>query len=175
MDLEILKSQIFAAIQAHTEGSLPVTWDKVADKLSRQAIEHFLRTAVLERCRTDIENSVMSSCLIEHASELASDLDSYIEKSLIDVFETLDRESLPKLLQHTAEDLRGILKYFNSVFLQGGNRRFTLEVIPWNEDPSDIHSFKSRLLNIAIHPSHDHTEITHSRSFFETYASMARY
>jgi hypothetical protein len=175
MDLEILKSQIFAAIQAHTEGNLPLTWDKLADKLSRQAIESYLRQLLVGVCAPE-QDIILSSCLQENAIHFATQLDTYITDSLAHVFEALDQEALPDLLQHTAEDLKGILKYFNSAFLQTGNRKFVLEVIPWNSDPSDVHNFKSRLLDMAVHPSlvNDGTEDSHSTAFFIEYAAMAR-
>ncbi|KAG2194504.1 uncharacterized protein EV154DRAFT_492476 [Mucor mucedo] len=176
MDLEILKSQIFAAIQAHTEGNLPLTWDKLADKLSRQAIESYLRTSLLETCggQHEVEDVILSSCLNENAIQLATNLDSYLTSSLEYVFEALDQHALPDLLQHTAQDLKGILKYFNSAFLQNGNRKFILEVVPWNSDPTDIHNFKSRLLEMAVHPSLVDNEDVHSIAFFVEYAAMAR-
>lgn len=176
MDLEILKSQIFAAIQAHTEGNLPLTWDKLADKLSRQAIESYLRTSLLETCggQHEEEDIVLSSCLNQNAIQLATNLDLYLTSSLEYVFEALDQQALPDLLQHTAQDLKGILKYFNSAFLQNGNRKFILEVVPWNSDPTDIHNFKSRLLEMAVHPSLIDNEDVHSTAFFVEYAAMAR-
>lgn len=176
MDLEILKSQIFAAIQAHTEGNLPLTWDKLADGLGRQAIESYIRTSLLRTCggQHEVEDIILSSCLNENAIQLATNLDTYITSSLEDVFEALDQHALPDLLQHTAQDLKGILKYFNSAFLQNGNRKFILEVVPWNSDPTDIHNFKSRLLNLAVHPSLIDNEDIHSVAFFVEYAAMAR-
>ncbi|KAL9548780.1 hypothetical protein MBANPS3_005523 [Mucor bainieri] len=175
MDLEILKSQIFAAIQAHTEGNLPLTWDKLAEKLSRQAIESYLRSSLLQACGQPDQDTISSSCLQEHAVELATDLDAYITDGLAHVFEALDQEALPDLLQHTAEDLKGILNYFNSAFLQDGHRKFVLQVVPWNSDPTDVHNFKSRLLEMAVHPLiSDGTEESHSTAFFIEYAAMAR-
>ncbi|KAI8984595.1 hypothetical protein BDF20DRAFT_860784 [Mycotypha africana] len=176
MDLEILKSQIFAAIQAHTEGNLPLTWDKLAYKLSKQAIESYLKQSISEVCLKDDSNEdgiVLSSCLQQHANELVTNLDQYISTSLSVIFEKLDHESLPILLKHTADDLKGILAYFNSVFLQDGKKKFVLEVIPWNSDDTIIHEFKSRLLNMAIHPS-DEQEDCHSIAFFTQFAEMAR-
>ncbi|KAI7898504.1 uncharacterized protein BX663DRAFT_524999 [Cokeromyces recurvatus] len=175
MDLEILKSQIFAAIQAHTEGNLPLTWDKFADKLSRQAIESYIQQLLTTVCGKSInDNIVSSSCLHEYAAQLALDLDNYVTDSLAHVFEVLDREALPDLLRHTAEDLRGILTYFNSAFLQNSNRKFVLQVVPWNSDTDNIHGFKSKLLKLAIHPIHDGTEKSHLTAFFIEYAQMAR-
>ncbi|KAI9342135.1 hypothetical protein BD770DRAFT_398757 [Pilaira anomala] len=177
MDLEILKSQISAAIQAHTEGNLPLTWDKLADKLSRQAIESFLRNSLLETCggQHAEDDIILSSCLSQNSIQLATQLDTYLTNSLEHVFEALDQHALPDLLQHTAQDLKGILKYFNSAFLQNGNRKFTLDVVPWNSDPNDIHNFKSRLLALAVHPPLivDNEDI-HSLAFFVEYANMAR-
>ncbi|KAG2236138.1 hypothetical protein INT48_003757 [Thamnidium elegans] len=177
MDLEILKSQISAAIQAHTEGNLPLTWDKLADKLSRQAIESYLRTSLLETCggQHKEEDIILSSCLNQHSNQLANQLDTYLTNSLEYVFEALDQHALPDLLQHTAQDLKGILKYFNSAFLQNGNRKFILDVVPWNSDPNDIHNFKSRLLELAVHPPLiiDNEDV-HSVAFFVEYAAMAR-
>ena len=171
MDLEILKSQIFAAIQAHTEGNLPLTWDRLADQLSRQAIESYLRQSLMSVC-SEGDDVISSGCLSQHAVELANQLDQYILQSLTQVFEILDQKALPDLLQHTAKDLKGILNYFNSVFLQDGTRKFVLQVIPWNTDSTDIHSFKSRLLDMAVHPSYGET--SHSVAFFIDYAPMAR-
>ncbi|KAI8371186.1 hypothetical protein EDC96DRAFT_501742 [Choanephora cucurbitarum] len=172
MDLEILKSQIFAAIQAHTEGNLPLTWDRLADQLSRQAIESYLRQSLMSVCSSGDSDVISSECLSQHAAELANQLDQYILQSLTQVFEILDQTALPDLLQHTAKDLKGILNYFNSVFLQDGTRKFVLQVIPWNTDSTDIHSFKSRLLDMAVHPSYGET--SHSVAFFIDYAPMAR-
>ncbi|KAI8365128.1 hypothetical protein BD560DRAFT_402209 [Blakeslea trispora] len=172
MDLEILKAQIFAAIQAHTEGNLPLTWDKLADQLSRQAIESYLRQSLMQYCGQEGQDTILSSCLSQHVVELANELDQYILDSLTQVFEMLDQKALPDLLQHTARDLKGILSYFNSVFLQDGTRKFVLQVIPWNSDSTDIHSFKSRLLDMAVHPSYGET--SHSVAFFIDYAPMAR-
>ncbi|KAG1150705.1 hypothetical protein G6F37_004177 [Rhizopus arrhizus] len=171
MDLEILKSQMSAAIQAHTEGNLPITWDKFADKLSRQAIETYIRQLIIETCPSD-DDLISSQCLTDNAVNLAKKLDDYIFTNLADAFEALDQHALPDLLQHTAEDLKGILNYFNLAFLSSENRQFVLEVIPWNDDN---HDFKSKLLDIALHPSNDMLEDkTHSTSFFIEFAAMAR-
>jgi hypothetical protein len=172
MDLEILKSQIFAAIQAHTEGNLPLTWDKIADKLSKQAIERYLRTSLMDTCGG--QEIVSSSCLKEHAIQLAAQLDDYLTSSLENVFETLDQHALPDLLQHTAQDLKGIIKYFNAAFLENSNKKFILEVVPWNSDPTDIHNFKSRLLDLAVRPTLIDNQDVHSTAFFVEYATMAR-
>ncbi|KAI9254252.1 hypothetical protein BY458DRAFT_521231 [Sporodiniella umbellata] len=172
MDLEILKSQISAAIQAHTEGSLPSTWDKVADGLSRQAIESHLRQLLLETCASD-SDVISSHCLVEHATVLANHLDRYLATHLAEVFQVFNQHALPDLLKHTAEDLKGILTYFNSAFLSNAQRQFVLEVIPWNHDAAN-HDFISRLLRIASHPSNDMLEDTHSTSFFIEFADMAR-
>ncbi|CEP07292.1 hypothetical protein [Parasitella parasitica] len=175
MDLEILKSQIFAAIQAHTEGNLPLTWDKLAEGLSRQSIESYLRNALLQACGQPDQDTISSSCLQQHAIKLATDLDKYITDGLAHVFHLLDQEALPDLLQHTAKDLKGILNYFNSAFLRDGHRKFVLQVVPWNSDPTDVHSFQSRLLEMAVHPLiNDGTEESHSTAFFIEYAAMAR-
>ncbi|KAI8639313.1 hypothetical protein BD408DRAFT_421573 [Parasitella parasitica] len=175
MDLEILKSQIFAAIQAHTEGNLPLTWDKLAEGLSRQSIESYLRRALLQACGQPDQDTISSLCLEQHAIELATNLDKHITDRLAHVFQLLDQEALPDLLQHTAKDLKGILNYFNSAFLQDGHRKFVLQVVPWNSDPTDIHSFKSRLLEMAVHPLiSDGAEESHSTAFFIEYAAMAR-
>jgi hypothetical protein len=174
LDLEILKSQIFAAIQAHTEGNLPLTWDEFAEKLSQQAIEAYVRRSLLEYCGNDNQDTISSKCLDSNAVILADKLDDYISRELGNVFESLDRFALPDLLQHTAKDLEGILHYFNSVFLQNDNRKFKLEIVPWNENEEDnVHSFKSRLLEIAVHPQSDEN-VTHSTAFFKEYAPMAR-
>ncbi|CEI95355.1 hypothetical protein RMCBS344292_09544 [Rhizopus microsporus] len=170
MDLEILKSQIFAAIQAHTEGILPLTWDKLADKLSRQAIEQHVRQLLLTTCPSEEQDVIPSQCLNDNAVKLNQDLEQYIMAHLDRVFEALDQYALPDLLQHTAEDLKGILKYFNSVFLSSENRQFVLQVIPWNDD---IHHFKSKLLEIASLPSTGEDK-SHSTSFFIEFAGMAR-
>lgn len=174
MDLEILKSQIFAAIHAHTEGSLPLVWD--IDKLSKQAIESFIRQMLISTCgnSTTTADTITSSCLKDNAISLSDQLDAYIQQSLNYVFDLLDKETLPNLLKHTAADLKGILHYFNSVFLQDSNRSFVLEVIPWkSDDPNDIHNFKSKLLELSVR-SNDKLEKLHSSAFFIEYASMAK-
>lgn len=171
MDLEILKSQIFAAIQAHTEGNLPLVRDKLEeDKLSKQQLESFIRQLIYQTCPSSLSNDdtvVKSNCLEENASYLANQLDNYIQLSLDHIFTLLDTDILPDLLQHTAKDLKGILNYFNSAFLQDGNRKFVLKVIPWTDDQ---HDFKSKLLDLADNGS----EVAHSTAFFIEYALMAK-
>lgn len=169
MDLEILQSQISAAIQAHTEGSLPLTWDRLAEGLSRQAIESHIRQLLMDFCppKNDIIESI---CLDKNAVDLASKLEDYIIAHLGQVFQALDKNALPDLLQHTAQDLEGILTYFNSIFLSNENQQFVLQVLPWK---SDSHNFVSRLLEIASRRDGSEDK-THSTSFFIEFAAMAR-
>ncbi|KAI8878950.1 hypothetical protein K501DRAFT_287621 [Backusella circina FSU 941] len=170
MDLEILQSQISAAIQAHTEGSLPLAWDTFAEKLGRVAIESYILQSLSHHCGDDMISTV---CLDEHATTLATSLDEYIMSSLKQVFDALDQHALPDLLQHTARDLKGILNYFNESLLD--NKRFTLDVLPWaTNDEAKVHRFKSKLLEIALPQQKIDEADNHSTAFFKEYVAMAR-
>jgi hypothetical protein len=169
MDLEILQSQISAAIQAHTEGNLPMAWDTFAEKLSRAAIESYILDSLSQHCGGDL---ISTTCLDTHAATLATSLDEYIISSLKQVFDALDQHALPNLLQHTASDLKGILDYFNESLLN--NKKFTLDVLPWaTNDEAKVHRFKSKLLEIALPPQVDEAD-NHSTAFFKEYVAMAR-
>ncbi|KAL0088274.1 hypothetical protein F4703DRAFT_1845267 [Phycomyces blakesleeanus] len=186
MDIEILQAQISGAIQAHTEGNLPLAWDKVADKLSRPALEAYLVQLISTRCGINAGFPVQadqadSGCLMEKAVSLSSSIDDYIANNLSETFLTLDQTVLPDLLEHTARDLKQVLDYFNAVFLRHDERQLSLRVIPWNEHTNhaniadtaniDIQTFSSKLLQLA---SRSLSSDDHPIEFFFNYANLAR-
>ncbi|KAI9024962.1 hypothetical protein CLU79DRAFT_745617 [Phycomyces nitens] len=184
MDIEILQAQISGAIQAHTEGNLPLAWDRVADKLSRPALEAYLSQLISTQCGITAGFPVQadqadSGCLMEKAVSLSTNIDHYIASNLSETFLTLDQTVLPDLLEHTARDLKQVLDYFNAVFLRHDERQLSLRVIPWNEHtnhanaPTDIEAqtFSSKLLQLA---SRSLSSDDHPIEFFFNYASLAR-
>ncbi|KAG0168480.1 hypothetical protein DFQ28_006942 [Apophysomyces sp. BC1034] len=176
MDLDILKAQMFGAIQAHTEGKLPLAWDKVGDLLGRPAIEVYVREMLQRYCRDDKEEprgkdsqQVSSTCLAENALQLSSELDRYVGLNLVNVFETLDKDVLPNMLKHISQDLKDVLEYFNRAFLHRDDRRLFLNVIPWQ--CTRTNTLSSRLLALATDQTNDED---HPTAFFSHYASLAR-
>ncbi|KAI8379737.1 uncharacterized protein BYT42DRAFT_569851 [Radiomyces spectabilis] len=189
MDVEILKAQIFGALQAHTEGNLPLAWDRLADRLGKQAIESFIRKLLITHC-SDVEQEdpladsadhIDSKCLATKAVQLSSEFDRYIAYHLTHIFKTLDEQVLPELLEHTSRDLEDVLNYFNSAFLQGETSRLTLDVLPWkyqpspeetkNQETASADTLHDRLLHLATEPvSYDH----HPNDFFSHFACLAR-
>ncbi|KAI8375928.1 uncharacterized protein BYT42DRAFT_572812 [Radiomyces spectabilis] len=175
MDLEVLKSQIFAAIQAHTEGNLPVAWDKFGDKLGRQAIEGFVKQILTNHCK-DYDNEkdlqkVSSVCLAEKADQLSAELDRYVSRHLTDIFDALDKHVLPDMLMHTTNDLKNVLDYFNSAFT---GQEFVLDVTPWQSQQQEQVPLTDRLLQLATQPQATAQEDHHPTDFFSHYASLAR-
>ncbi|KAF7730691.1 hypothetical protein EC973_001640 [Apophysomyces ossiformis] len=184
VDLDILKAQMFGAIQAHTEGKLPLAWDKVGDLLGRPALEVYIREVLQRYCRQDVEHAeeghknqelqqVSSSCLAENAQQLSAELDHYVGLNLVNIFETLDKDVLPGMLMHISRDLKDVLEYFNKAFLHRDDRRLFLNVIPWqaSENNGDNNSLSSRLLELATGTTR---EDDHPTDFFSHYASLAR-
>ncbi|KAI8143246.1 hypothetical protein BJV82DRAFT_486195, partial [Fennellomyces sp. T-0311] len=140
MDLDILKAQIFGAIQAHIGGRLPVVWDQLGDKLGRQSIETYVRRLVLTHCRNgDNTDHVDHTCLVDHGDQLLAEIDRYVVRHLANVFDIMNAEFLPHLLQHTAKDLRQVLDYFNTAFLKKDDMQLSLRVVPWKETEQQPH------------------------------------
>ncbi|KAI9353098.1 hypothetical protein BD770DRAFT_393014 [Pilaira anomala] len=169
MDLEILHAQIFGAIQAHTEGSLHIAWDRLSDKLGQPAFEMYIRSIALKHCTLDKDqNSISSTCLKEKASILSLELDEYINFNLNHVFNALEIDILPNLLSNTSRDLSDVLAYFNRLFLLKDNQRLYLQVTPWSTEQSDL---KSRLLPLLEKSVLNDDHLT---DFFESYACLSR-
>ncbi|CEP12522.1 hypothetical protein [Parasitella parasitica] len=167
MDLEILHAQIFGAIQAHTEGSLHLAWDRLADKLGQPAFEAYIRTTALKYCGHE-DTLLSSACLKQSATQLSLELDGYIQQNLIQVFNALDNDVLPQLLANTSKDLTDVLAYFNRLFSLGDNQQLELKVTPWTQQTD---SLKSKLL-----PLLDKSTLNdeHSVDFFSEYACLSR-
>ncbi|CEG63419.1 hypothetical protein RMATCC62417_00563 [Rhizopus microsporus] len=167
MDLEILHAQIFGAIQAHTEGNLPLAWDRLADKLGRPALESYIRTKALEYCKV-APDLVSSTCLQQNAVKLSLEMDEYIRDNLREIYTILDNETLPVLLEKTSKDLMKLLEYFNRTFLSRDNQQLVLDVIPWSERPL---SLTSQLMPSFSMYHHDDNHIT---DFFIDYACLSK-
>ncbi|KAI9268761.1 hypothetical protein BY458DRAFT_510999 [Sporodiniella umbellata] len=165
MDLEILHAQIFGAIQAHTEGSLPLAWDELADKLSKQALEGYIRSKSLEHC-TLTGDLVSSTCLRDKAELLATDMEDYIRASLEEIYTTLDDDILPKLLTKTRNDLIHILDYFNRIFFLEESKHLSLNVLPWTHQKES--------LKLAILPSLTLDNDNHPKNFFSQYVCLSK-
>ncbi|GAA5809054.1 hypothetical protein MFLAVUS_002457 [Mucor flavus] len=169
MDLEILHAQIFGAIQAHTEGSLHIAWDRLSDKLGQPAFEMYIRMIALKHCTLDKEEGYLSStCLKEKASSLSLELDEYIHINLNAVFMALEKDILPNLLANTSKDLSDVLAYFNRLFLLKDNQHLYLQVTPWSTEQSDL---KSKLLPLLERSVLNDDHLT---DFFESYACLSR-
>lgn len=169
MDLEILHAQIFGAIQAHTEGSLHIAWDRLSDKLGQPAFGQFIRNIALNYCTWDKEQGLLSStCLKEKASTLSLELDEYINLNLNAVFTALENDILPNLLSNTSKDLSDVLAYFNRLFLLKDNQHLYLQVAPWSTEQSDLKLKLLPLLNKSV------LNDDHLTDFFENYACLSR-
>ncbi|KAI8047581.1 uncharacterized protein B0P05DRAFT_565681 [Gilbertella persicaria] len=169
MDLEILHAQIFGAIQAHTEGSLHIAWDRLADKLGQPAFDSFIRDASLRHCSSEDGDGLLSSnCLKDNASQLSRELDDYIYQNLMQFFTALDQDVLPKMLANTSKDLSDVLNYFNRLFSSGDRQQLYLHVTPWMQE---VDYLKSKLL-----PLLDKSTLIddHLFEFFSSYACLSR-
>lgn len=167
MDFDILHAQIFGAIQAHTEGSLPLAWDHLADKLDRPALESYIRNITLERC-TLSGDLVSSTCLQQKAEQLSMEIEEYIRVNLEEIYTALDDEVLPELLTKTGNDLVNILNYFNQIFLIQDSNRLSLTVIPWKQQQNFLNSRLIPLL--SIYTDNDN----HPMDFFSHYTCLSR-
>ncbi|KAK4516830.1 uncharacterized protein ATC70_000155 [Mucor velutinosus] len=167
MDLEILHAQIFGAIQAHTEGSLHLAWDRLADKLGQPAFEAYIRSTALRYCGKQ-DMLLSSTCLKQSAAQLSFALDGYIQQNLIQVFNALDSDILPQLLANTSKDLTDVLAYFNRLFSLGDNQQLELEVTPWTQQTDSLKSKLLPLLDKSI------LNDGHLFDFFSDYACLSR-
>ncbi|KAL9550880.1 hypothetical protein PS6_005295 [Mucor atramentarius] len=167
MDLEILHAQIFGAIQAHTEGSLHLAWDRLADKLGQPAFEAYIRSTSLKHCGQQ-DMLLSSTCLKQSAAQLSLELDDYIQQNLIQVFNALDSDVLPQLLANTSKDLTDVLAYFNRLFSLGDNQQLELQVTPWTQQTD---SLKSKLLPLLEKST---LNDDHLFDFFSDYACLSR-
>lgn len=167
MDLEILHAQIFGAIQAHTEGSLHLAWDRLADKLGQPAFEAYIRSTSLKHCGQQ-DMLLSSTCLKQSAAQLSLELDDYIQQNLIQVFNALDSDVLPQLLANTSKDLTDVLAYFNRLFLLGDNQQLELQDTPWTQQTDSLKSKLLPLLEKSI------LNDDHLFDFFSDYACLSR-
>lgn len=190
MDVDILMAQIFGAVQSHTQGKLPLEWDRLGDPLGKPALEAYLRKIVLDQCGgassvsddgdddNDENNNnnnnnhhghgaiIRAQCLLENSDQLSSQLDRYIGTHLTQIFETMDRHVLPDLLDATSDNLQGVLDYFNAVFLSKDDQELLLQVQPWQGSIKDTYmeSILPSLDKDSDQPFH----------FFTRYTCLAR-
>ncbi|ORZ21496.1 hypothetical protein BCR42DRAFT_407654 [Absidia repens] len=179
MDVDILMAQIFGAVQSHTQGKLPLEWDRLGDQLGKPALETYLRKIVMDQCGAslsltdDVDNQhhgsgsiISAQCLLENSDQLSSQLDRYIGTHLTQIFETMDRHVLPDLLDATSDNLQGVLDYFNSVFLNKDDQELLLQVQPWQGSIKDtyVESILPSLNKDSDQPFH----------FFTRYTCLAR-
>lgn len=171
MDVDILKAQIFGAIQAHIGGDLPLAWDEFGDQLSQPAIESYVRSLVLKHC-PQTDDHVDHTCLEEHGEQILSNLDDYVAKNVADIFGTLNRVFVPDLLTHTEKDLRQVLDYFNTAFFHQSDdqdqdgMQLTLRVLPWK------HAGQNKMAAFFSSSSHADASDHHSHSINQ-YADLA--
>ncbi|KAI8341928.1 hypothetical protein BC941DRAFT_414897, partial [Chlamydoabsidia padenii] len=168
MDLDILMAQIFGAVQSHTQGKLPLEWDKLGDQLGKPALEAYLRKIVLDQCPSTTENHgiISAQCLVEHSDQLSGQLDRYLGTHLLHIFETMDRHVLPDLLATTSENLKGVLDYFNSVFFHQDDHALLLQVRPWQG------SIKDTYINTIMPSLNKNNDL--SSHFFTRYTCLAK-
>jgi hypothetical protein len=171
MDVDILMAQIFGAIQSHTQGKLPLEWDKLGDQLGKPALEAYLRKIVLDQCGsvsndTSGAHIISAQCLVDYSDQLSSQLDRYLGTHLIHIFDTMDRHVLPDLLATTSENLQGILNYFNSVFFNKDDQALLLQVHPWQG------SIKDTYINHILPSLNKNNDL--SSHFFTRYTCLAR-
>ncbi|KAI8088945.1 uncharacterized protein BX664DRAFT_263698 [Halteromyces radiatus] len=167
MDVDILMAQIFGAIQSDTQGKLPLEWDRFGDQLGKPALETYLRTIVLQQCGSTMNNeNVSAQCLMENSEQLSAQLDRYIGTHLEHIFEAMDQQVLPNLLTTTTENLKGVLAYFNSVFLNKDDQELLLQVMPWQG------SIKNTYVDSILPSLNDDND--RSSHFFTRYACLAR-
>ena len=163
MDLDILKAQIFGAIQAHVGGRLPIVWDELGDKLGRQAIETYVRRLAINHCggnSNDLDeeeyiDQVDYNCLVDHGQQILAEIDRYVVRHLGNIFDIMNAEFLPELLQHTTKDLSQVLDYFNTAFLKKDDMQLSLRVLPWKqtEQRTHLHDFAVLARNSPDHQS----------------------
>ncbi|KAI8973198.1 hypothetical protein BDF20DRAFT_880976 [Mycotypha africana] len=198
MDLEILHAQIFGAVQAHTEGSLHLAWDRLADTLGQPALESYIRGIISRHCLNSTitspalaksintnanrgngsvnENMVLSSCLKSKAAQISAELDGYVRDNLIQIFTILDEDILPQLLANTSKDLTDVLDYFNRLFFNNNEHQYTLrlEVTPWTHH-SQTKEEENHILKLKLIPLFDHSlsNDDHLSEFFSNYACLS--
>lgn len=168
MDIELLKAQIFNAIQAHTEGKLPNAWDSLGDKLSRPSLESYIQRLVLRHCDKDESDHVSFKCLNDYAGQLMAELDRYVTRHLANVFDAMNNEYLPNLLDQTSDDLRRVLDYFNEAFLTRDELRLELNVDPWQQEQQEV---RSQLFDLAALAG---SNTDHAPDFVAHYGRLAR-
>lgn len=157
MDLDILRAQIFGAIQAHVGGRLPIMWDELGDKLGRPAIELYVRRLVLSHCDSvsNDDDHVEHACLVEYGHQILAEIDRYVVRHLINLFDIMNGEYLEPLLQHTATDLHQVLAYFNTALFSHETTRLSLHVLPWKqaEQRTHLYDFAASASNSPDHAS----------------------
>lgn len=158
MDLDILRAQIFGAIQAHVGGRLPIMWDELGDKLGRPAIELYVRRLVLSHCNASNNNDgdhVEHACLVEYGHQILAEIDRYVVRHLVNLFDIMNGEYLEPLLQHTATDLHQVLAYFNTALFSHETTRLSLHVLPWKqaEHRTHLYDFAASASNSPDHAS----------------------
>ncbi|ORZ01085.1 hypothetical protein BCR43DRAFT_486362 [Syncephalastrum racemosum] len=168
MDLELLKAQIFNAIQSHTEGKLPNAWDSLGDKLSRPSLEAYIQHLVVRHCDKDESDHVSFMCLNDYAGQLMAELDRYVTRHLANVFDAMNNEYLPNLLEQTSDDLRRVLDYFNEAFLTRDELRLELNVVPWQQEQQEV---RSQLFDLAALAGNN---ADHAPDFVAHYGRLAR-
>ncbi|KAI7904941.1 uncharacterized protein BX663DRAFT_529878 [Cokeromyces recurvatus] len=168
MDLEILYAQIFGAIQAHTEGSLHLAWDRLADTLGQPALESHIKQIVSNYCGGLDHDALGAFCLKQNATQLSTDFYNYIESQLIEVFRTLDNNVLPQLLLDISKDLLDVLDYFNRLFSLNDNQQLYLQVTPWSHNDVFV---KSKLMPLLEKST---LNDNHLSEFFSNYACLSR-
>ncbi|KAI9307578.1 hypothetical protein BJ944DRAFT_157782, partial [Cunninghamella echinulata] len=170
MDINVLIAQISDAIQSHTLGKMSAIWDRLGDRLGKQTLNTYIRTLILDTCDDDDDETIVinSQCLNHHAQQLSSSLDRYIGNHLITIFETMDQEELPALLESTVDNLNGVLDYFNTVFLGDSSLELYLQATPWKG------SIKRTWLNTILPKLNKNNVHNPTVHFFTRYTCLAK-
>ncbi|CAO3648546.1 unnamed protein product [Cunninghamella echinulata] len=157
-ELEVVKSELLESEELDS--------DEVKEELMA-LMDHQQRQQ--ERDDDDEETIVINSqCLNHHAQQLSSSLDRYIGNHLLTIFETMDQEELPALLESTVDNLNGVLDYFNNVFLGDSSLELYLQATPWKG------SIKKTWLNTILPKLNKNNVHNPTVHFFTRYTCLAK-
>lgn len=162
LELDLLKAQIFGAIQAHAESSLPTAWDQLGDHLGQPAFEAHVKQLIFQQCSggdTSEDTTVSYDCLSKHSSQISSQIHRYVAQHLKHEFDAVTAEFLPELLRQTVEGLHQVLSYFTEKYLSEQDLVLSLQVAPWqHESQVEMRSQLLDLLSSIDNVDHDEPE-----------------
>ncbi|KAG2179823.1 hypothetical protein INT43_003606 [Umbelopsis isabellina] len=176
-DIQVLKGQIRGAVGSFIEDNLPNVWYQHATSLDKASLQQKLRQITMSLCEdsTSHPDTVAYSCIVEHSTQLQSQMDRFVGKNLDRTLAFVTKRELPRLFEATASEVHSVLLYFNRHVLHSSDKRLQIQLARQAEDTEEewIRKEVSQVFEAAAHWEHAADEDENANSVAK-FAQLAK-